>query len=204
MSCHIPSLTSHAHITFWWLPCAPLLWLSTLHSLGFAVGPLASWLLGWALAPFPILELPICKEFLKLDVFRSLSNVTEKQQGVWKLLQLGGLRACLHKTCFCTKVGKKMKIKLLTYIVWFVLIQDNKGTILHFIPEGLVKKNHLLRLIVFHRGFVGCLSDYTRHNTMANQAFCPLMLLCGTYQLSVWCNTVYTRKSDKVVLTRKS
>jgi len=39
---------------------------------------------------------------------------------------------------------------------------------------------------------------------MDNQAFCRLMLLCGTYQLSVLCNIIHTGKSDRALLKEKS
>lgn len=73
--------------------------------------------------------------------FRSLSNVIEREWGVWKLLGLGRLTACLHKTCFHRKPGKKLsEITRLSSVICATQIEDNKGTSFHFIPEGLVKK----------------------------------------------------------------
>lgn len=49
----------------------------------------------------------LCKSSHNWMLFRSLSNLVEREQGGWKLLGLGGLADCLHKLCFLKSQAKK-------------------------------------------------------------------------------------------------
>lgn len=112
--------SAHAHIRYFWLCCVFLLWPSKWHILCSTISGLVSCLLKGlnyiSLSHTRVTDLH--KTSHNLMVFRSLSNLIEREQGVWKLLGLGGLTACLHKTYFHRKPGKKLnKITCLSSVI---------------------------------------------------------------------------------------